>query len=340
MTVLPAFSVDTVRQHLDSLAKPKGSLGRLERLALRLAETQRSETPVTRPCRLIVFAGDHGVVAEGVGLWPSDVTAAVMRLTLQGRSAAAALAGSVGAELVLVDAGSQAPAAAAQDGYRDWRVGRGTASLARGPALTPGEFNSALAVGARAAREAADAGIRIVALGEIGIGNTTAAACLAALLADADPIAMVGPGAGATAESLARKRDVVAAAVARARPLLAQDTRAAVASVCGYEIAALAGCIMEAARLRLTVVLDGFIVGAATLVARALCPDALDTAIAAHVSAEPGHAAVLSCLGLEPFLQWELRLGEGTGALLLLPLLDAAAALIRDVATLEEAVRG
>lgn len=340
MTVLPAFSPQAVQQHLDSLAKPPGSLGRLERLALRLAETQGSQTPLTQPRRLIVFTGDHGVVAEGVGLWPSDVTAAVMRLTLQGRSVAAALASSVGAELVLVDVGSQAPTAAAQDGYRDWRVGRGTANLARGPAMTPAEFDSAVAAGARAAQEAADAGIRVLALGEIGIGNTTAAACLAALLTDADPAAVVGPGAGATAASLARKRDVVAAAVARARPLLAADPRAAVASACGYEIAALAGCIMEASRLRLTVILDGFIVGAAALVARLLRPDALDSAVAAHVGAEPGHAAVLSCLGLEPFLQWELRLGEGTGALLLLPLLDAAAALVRDVATLEEAVRG
>ena len=336
----PRFSAEAVQRRLDSLAKPPGSLGRLERLALRLAETQMRPDPDTRPRRLLVFAGDHGVVAEGVGLWPSEVTAAVMRLALEGRSASAALARGAGAELVLVDAGSQAPSAGARGGYRDWRVARGTDNLARGPAMTPERLDAALALGARAAEEAAAAGVRVLALGEIGIGNTTAAACLAALLTGAEPAAVVGPGAGATEASFARKRAVVEEAVSRARPLLERDPRAAMASVAGYEIAAMAGCVAAAAERRVTVVLDGFVVGTAALMAQALAPGALDSAIAAHRGAEPGHAAALARLGLEPFLEWELRLGEGTGALLLLPLLDAAAALLRDVATLAEATRG
>ncbi len=165
MSDTPSFSAEAVQRRLDSLAKPPGSLGRLERLALRLAETQARPDPETRPRRLLVLAGDHGVVAEGVGLWPSEVTAAVMRLALEGRSASAALARNAGAELALVDAGSRAPPAGGHEGHHDWRVARGTANLARGPAMTPEQFDAALALGARAAGEAAAAGIRVLALG-------------------------------------------------------------------------------------------------------------------------------------------------------------------------------
>lgn len=326
------------RARLDALAKPPGSLGRLERLAVRLAATQGRLDPATTPRRLVIFAGDHGVVAEGVGLWPSEVTGVMMRLMLEGRAGSAALARAGGTGLMLVDAGTAAPAFPADPAYRDWRVARGTANLAQGPAMTPDQFEAALACGARAAAEAAAEGVRVLALGEMGIGNTTPAACLTALLTGATVETVVGPGAGATPDSLARKRAVVEAAVARARAL--PDRRAAIAAVAGFEIVAIAGCIAEAARRGLTVLLDGFIIGAAALVAQALDPAALATSIAAHRSAEPGHEAVLAQLGLEPFLEWELRLGEGTGALLLAPLLDAAAALLRDVATLAEVMGG
>ncbi|TCH98182.1 nicotinate-nucleotide--dimethylbenzimidazole phosphoribosyltransferase [Roseococcus sp. SYP-B2431] len=328
---------ENARARLDSLAKPPGSLGRLERLAIRLAETQGRVAPSAAPRRLVVFAGDHGVVAEGVGLWPDAVTTAMMRLMLEGRAGSAALARGAGAEMVLVDAGSKS-AGLSGAAYRDWRVLRGTANLAHGPAMTLPEFDAALAVGARAAAEAADAGVRVLALGEMGIGNTTSAACLAALLAQAPPERVVGMGAGATSETLARKHAVVAEAVARARAIA--DPRAAIAEVAGFEISAIAGCIAEAARHGITTVLDGFITGAGALIAQALDPGALRSCIAAHRSAEPGHALVLERLGLEPFLEWELRLGEGTGALLLLPMLDAAAALLRDVATLAEVTGG
>nr|WP_314074805.1 nicotinate-nucleotide--dimethylbenzimidazole phosphoribosyltransferase [uncultured Roseococcus sp.] len=328
---------EAARARLDSLAKPSGSLGRLEHLAIRLAETQGRVDPSAAPRRLIVFAGDHGVVAEGVGLWPDSVTTAMMRLMLEGRAGSAALARGAGAEMVLVDAGSKAEGLSGE-AYRDWRVARGTANLAQGPAMSAPEFEAALAVGARAAAEADAAGVRVLALGEMGIGNTTPAACLAALLARVEPALVIGPGAGATAESLARKQGVVTEAVARARAM--EDPRAAIAAVAGFEIVAIAGCIAEAARRGLTVVLDGFIVGAGALMAQALDPAAMEACVAAHRSAEPGHALVLERLGLEPFLDWEMRLGEGTGALLLLPMLDAAASLLRDVATLAEVTGG
>lgn len=318
---------------LAALAKPPGSLGRLERLAIRLATTQGSLAPRTRPRRLVVFAGDHGVVAAGVGLWPDTVTTEMMRLMLAGRASCSALARSAGAEMVLVDAGSKAPSFDAP-GYRDWRVARGTANLADGPAMDLTGFEAALSVGARAATEAAAEGIRVLALGEMGIGNTTAAACLTALLAEAPAASVVGPGAGATPETHARKLAVVEAALARARAMA--DRRAAIAAVAGHELVAMAGCLMEARRRGLTVVLDGFLAGAAALVAQAQDAGSLDAAIAAHRGAEPGHAIALAKLGLEPFLDWDLRLGEGTGALLLLPLLDGAAALLTEVATLAE----
>jgi len=323
---------------LDALAKPPGSLGKLERLAARLAATQGRLDPRTRPRRLVIFAGDHGVVADGVGLWPSSVTGAMMRLMREGRSSASALGRAAGADFLLVDAGSITEGLEPGPGFLDGRGGRGTASLAHGPAMDVAQFDAAWALGERVAADAAAEGIAVLALGEMGIGNTTAAAALGALLTGADTDAMVGPGAGANPETLARKRAVVAAAVARARA--EADPRAAIASLCGYEIAALAGCIAGGARHRMTVVLDGLIVGAAALVAQRLAPGALDSAIAAHVGAEPGHARMLEAMGLEPFLDWGLRLGEGTGAALLLPLLDAAAALLTEVATLDEVMAG
>ncbi|MGH6815382.1 MAG: nicotinate-nucleotide--dimethylbenzimidazole phosphoribosyltransferase [Hyphomicrobiaceae bacterium] len=324
------------QRRLDALAKPMGSLGRLERLAVRLAETQNRLDPRTGPRRLVLFAGDHGVVAEGIGPWPSDVTAAMVRTILDGQACSSALARTFGAEIVVVDAGSKTAEPLRHAGYRDWRAGRGTRNLAREPAMTADEFRQAWRTGERAAEEAVHAGTAVMALGEMGIGNTTPAACLAALLTGSPAAAVVGPGAGTVPGGLERKIALVEQAVARVR--LADDPVAAMAAVAGFEIVALAGCIAAGARWGVTVVLDGFIVAAAALVARTLEPNALCTAIAAHRGSEPGHAGVLEHLGLQPFLEWDLRLGEGTGALLLLPLLDAAAALLTEVATLAAVV--
>jgi len=343
MTGRKAITASVVRARLDALAKPPGSLGRLERLAERLAVTQGTLAPVTRPRQLLLFAGDHGVVEAGVGIWPSSVTAAMMSLIAAGRASSSALAAACDTAVVLVDVGSLAePGTDARPaGWYDARVRRGTHNLAAGPALTTSEFADALAVGASAARRAMEAGCRVIALGEMGIGNTTPAACLTALLTGATPADVVGRGAGATSDTLARKTAIVEAASTRARGLAQQepDKVAAMASVAGLEIVAIAGAIAAARAAGVTVILDGFVTGAAALVAAALDPAALDTAIAAHRGAEPGHAIALDHLGLEPYLEWDLRLGEGTGALLLLPLVDAAAALLSNVATLAEVAR-
>jgi nicotinate-nucleotide--dimethylbenzimidazole phosphoribosyltransferase len=321
---------------LDALAKPQGSLGQLERLAARLALTQGNVTPSTTPRRLLVFAGDHGVVAEGVGIWPSAVTTAMIELVAAGRAACSALARSTGTELQLIDVGSLAPEHRAGGTTIDRRIARGSGNLAQGPALTVAQFEHALAVGRNAARAAAEDGCRVVAVGELGIGNTTPATCLIAALTGTDPGPLVGPGAGATEATLLKKREVITQAVDRARATLPSDPISSMAAIGGHEIAALAGAIAGAAERGLTVVLDGVVTAAAALIAQRLTPSALDTSIAAHVSAEPAHRVALQHLGLEPMLDWRLRLGEGTGALLLMPLLDAAAALLTDVATLAE----
>ena len=330
------IDADTIAAHLDSLAKPPGSLGKLEALAARLATTQNSLQPKTKPRQLLIFAGDHGVVEEGVGLWPSAVTSAMIGVIADGRASCSALAAAADTPVVLIDAGSQMLKQPASGIYRDARVAQGSANMAKGPALTAEQFWAAWMVGDETVKAAAKDGIKLIAVGEVGIGNTTAAAALIALIVQAEPGEVVGPGAGATPVTLARKTAVVAAAVERAIAMIEGDPVAAMASVAGFEIVAMAGAIAAAAQAGITVVLDGVVSAAAALVAASVDPAALDTAIAAHVGSEPAHAIALEKLGLEPFLDWQLRLGEGTGALLLLPMLDAAANLLTSVATLKE----
>jgi nicotinate-nucleotide--dimethylbenzimidazole phosphoribosyltransferase len=336
-----------VRRHLNNLTKPPGSLGRLEDLAARLGGIQQTLAPKARPRRLVLFAADHGVVAEGVTAWPAEVTHLMVQNILGGGAASSVLARTTGTELRVIDVGTLGPDLGAVPGYACRKVRAGSRNLATGPALTGEEFERALAVGREQAVVAAADGMRVLAAGEMGIGNSTPASCLTALLAGVPVETVVGRGAGADDNTLARKRAVVAAAVDAQRSILdsdrscsarPQDVRAAIAAVAGLEIAALAGFFMAAAEVGLTVVLDGFIATAAALVAQRLRPGTAAVMIAAHRSAEPGHAAALGRLGLEPFLDtWGMRLGEGTGALTLLPLLDAAAALLGEMATFESA---
>lgn len=326
-----------VRAHLDALAKPRGSMGRLEDVAVRLSLTQRRPDPRTRPRALVLFAGDHGCVADGVSAWPSAVTAMMVGTILSGRATSSALAAAHDCALRLVDVGVNGPRIT--DGpafFRDARVADGTASLAIGPAMTAAAFEMAWRVGADEAERAVQGGAALLIAGEMGIGNTTPAACLTMLLADAPAEDAVGRGAGADDAVLAIKRAVVAGAVARAQPQLAEEPRRAIAAVAGYEIAAMAGFYARGAARGTTLLLDGYVATAAALVAERLAPGTASAMIAGHRSAEPGHAAALATLGLEPLLEWGMRLGEGTGALAALPLLDGAAALLTGVARLDE----
>jgi nicotinate-nucleotide--dimethylbenzimidazole phosphoribosyltransferase len=323
--------------HLDGLAKPRRSLGKLESLAAKLAAVQQRLDPVTRPRRIVLFAGDHGVIAQGVSAWPAAVTASMVDTIAAGRATSNALAAAQDCDLRLVDVGVASPLAGnAPSWFRSARIADGTQDLATGPAMSIADFDAAWAVGADEAKRAADGGFAIVIAGEMGIGNTTPAACLTALLAGIPAYAAIGPGAGADDTIIANKRRVVAGAVAGLAARLNADPRAAIASVSGFEIIAMAGFFAAAAEANITILLDGFVATAAALVAERLRPGTKRAMIAAHRSAEPGHMAALNQLGLTPLLEWDMRLGEGTGALVALPLLDSAAALLSNVVSLSE----
>jgi len=325
-----------VQARLDAAAKPRGSLAGLEALCVALAHAQASERPRAGPRRIVLFAADHGCVASGVSAWPSAVTRAMIGLIAAERAASSAMARTAGADLRLVDTGSLAPPLGAAPGfYREARVAPGSADLAHGPALTPAQWDAAWAIGADEADRAAREGFQVVAAGEMGIGNTTPAACLTALLAGIDPDAAVGPGAGADDAILTAKRRVVSTAVDRAQSLIDTEAKAAIASVGGLELAAMAGFYAQAARHDVAILLDGYVATAAALAAERLVPGTAGRLIAAHRSAEPGHRAALAALGLTPLLDLGMRLGEGTGALAAMPLLDMAVALL-DIAPLAE----
>lgn len=322
---------------LDALAKPLRSLGVLEALAVQLALTQQRLDPVTRPRCITLFAADHGVVAQGVSAWPSAVTGLMMATINAGRASSSALAAAQGCALRLVDVGAVSPPPQPWPGhYRAAAIASGTADLSQGPAMTPVQFDAAWAIGVDEANTAVAAGNVVLIAGEMGIGNTTPAACLTALLTGIDANVAVGRGAGADNTALAAKTHIVANAVARARSSLHSDPRAAIAAVAGFEIIAMAGFFAAGAAAGATLLLDGYVATASVLVAEHLAPGSVHRMIAAHRSAEPGHGAALAYLGLEPLLDWHMRLGEGSGALVALPLLDSAAAILSDVALLAD----
>jgi nicotinate-nucleotide--dimethylbenzimidazole phosphoribosyltransferase len=325
---------ERAQARLDALAKPQGSLGELERLAVRLCEASGTVTPQTRPRSLVIFAADHGCVASGVSLWPSAVTGAVARTVLNGKAASSVMARETGTQVKLVDVGMVTDIPGHPDLIRK-PIRRGTRNFVNEPALTLAEFEAAMEAGADVARAEIAAGARLLIAGEIGIGNTTAAAAIIAHLCGLSPEQAAGSGAGATPASMAAKTAAIASALARAGGAVTPNT---IASMTGLEIAAIAGFQIAAAEAGIPTVIDGAITTAAALIAAHLSPSATSAMIASHLSTEPAHAAALAKLSLTPALQFGMRLGEGTGALALLPLLDLAAAIINDMGTLQEAV--
>lgn len=333
------LTLETIHAHLDALAKPQGSLGRLEQIAARLALIQQSLSPETRPRRITLFAGDHGVVESNVSAWPSVVTTAMMATIAAGRASSNALARAAECDLRLIDIGSITPLPSPHPAFvAEGRIAAGTANLADQPAMTVAQFDAAWAAGMAEARTSIALGYRILLVGEMGIGNTTPAACLTMLLTGIDAGTATGKGAGADDAMRTHKQAIVGSAVTREQEKLGSDPKSAIAALCGFEIAAMAGFYAAAAQSGATILLDGYVTAAAALITERLVPGSAKQMIAAHLSAERGHRAALHALGLEPMLEWEMRLGEGTGALTALPLLDAAAALLRDVATLAEVV--
>lgn len=323
---------------LDAKTKPPGSLGRLEDLVCTLAAI-RGEVP-SGPLvpAVVVAAADHGVAAEGVSPYPQEVTGQMLATFATGGAAVAVLAQQAGARLVVVDAGVVDPPTV--DGVRSEVVGgvRGTADIAIGPAMSPETAVGLIERGVGLAGELIEEGIGLLAVGDMGIGNTTAASALAAALLPADPARTTGRGTGLDDAGVARKVEVVRRALA-VNGLTSGRAEAieSLAAVGGLEIAYLAGVILGAASRRTPVLLDGFVTGAAALVAATIAPAAAGAIIAATRSPEPGHRLVLDRLELEPLLDLGLRLGEGSGATFALPLVRAAIAIVTDMATFESA---
>ncbi len=317
------------------LTKPPGALGRLEEIAIRLAALQGTARPDLGRVHIAVFAGDHGVAAQGVSAFPQAVTAEMVKNFARGGAAISVLARELGASLEVINLGTVGDTGPL-DGVRDYALGPGTADFTRGPALTDAQLAAALAAGRDAVDRARRAGARLFIGGEMGIGNTTAAAALACALLDAPPEDLAGPGTGLDAAGVARKVAVIRRALTRHR-VPPDRPLEALRRLGGFEIAALAGACLACAQQGLPALVDGFIGSVAALAAVRLCPEAGPWLLFSHASAEPGHRRVLEALAARPLLDLGLRLGEGSGAAVAVPLLRLACALHDGMATFAEA---
>ena len=332
MTFDPIALEHSVRERLDQLTKPRGSLGRLEDLALRFALIRGTAMPSPARKAIYVFCGDHGIAAEGVSAFPPQVTQQMMRNFVAGGAAINVVCRRMEAKAIIVDAGA---AGEPIPGAIDRKVARGTRNFLHEPAMTRAEARRAIAAGGEMAEGAAER-YDLVGLGEMGIGNTTAAAAMVAAFTGRDPAETVGPGTGHTPEGVRRKADVIRRALELHRPDAA-DGLAVLAAVGGFELAAITGFLLRASELRLPVVLDGYPCCAGALAARTIRASALDTAFFSHLSAEPGHGLLMEALGARPYFDFGMRLGEGTGAALMMGLIDIAVRLYREMATFDEA---
>ncbi|WHM39626.1 nicotinate-nucleotide--dimethylbenzimidazole phosphoribosyltransferase [Streptomyces sp. BPTC-684] len=318
------------------MTKPAGALGMLEIISAQLSGLSRKcPPPIPEPAAVAIFAGDHGVHAQGVTPWPQEVTGQMVANFLGGGAVCNAFANQVGAEVCVIDVGvaSELPAT---PGLLPRKVRPGTGDMTTGPAMTREEVVAAVEVGIETARDLVAAGNKALLTGEMGIANTTVSAALISLYTGVDPAEVTGRGTGINDETHARKVDVVRRALELHSPDPA-DPIGVLAGIGGLEHAAMVGFILGGASLRTPVILDGVSAGAAALVARAIAPEALAACIAGHRSAEPGHVAALNKLGLRPLVDLDLRLGEGTGALLALPLVQSAARAMHEVATFDSA---
>jgi nicotinate-nucleotide--dimethylbenzimidazole phosphoribosyltransferase len=354
-------ALSAAREHQNRLTKPPGALGVLEEVSIRLAGLAGAcPPPLPEPAAVAIFAADHGVHAQGVTPWPQEVTAQMVGNFLAGGAVVNAFAAQVGAEVTVVDIGVATDLPAAP-GLLPRKVAYGTADLTQGPAMTPEQARAAVETGIEVARDLVSAGNRCLITGDMGIANTTASAALIAAFTGRPASEVTGRGTGIDDTTHARKIAVVAQALELHSAVIMQYLPThlpmplprhdhggeyigdisvplqILAGVGGLEHAGLAGFILGAAALRVPVILDGVIAGAAALVAAAMAPDVVHACVAGHRSAEPGHAAALRHLGLRPLVDLELRLGEGTGALLALPLVQSAVRVLHDVATFDAA---
>lgn len=331
---LDESAMQAARERQDLLTKPQGSLGVLEELSIQLAGIQARRRPQIKNKVIIVMAGDHGVVAEGVSAFPQEVTPQMVANFASGGAGINVLARHAGAAVRIVDMGVAVPVEI--DGVLKSKVRAGTSNMVEGPAMSRDEAVRCLEAGITIAVSEIAAGADLLGTGDMGIGNTTASSAILTVISGADPETTVGRGTGISAGALARKREVIRQAIEVNKPD-PEDGIDVLAKVGGLEIGGLAGVILGAAANRVPVVIDGFISSSAALLAANISPRSKDYMIASHVSVEPGHKLILAELGLKPMLFMNMRLGEGTGAALASSLVEAAAKVLSEMATFTDA---
>ncbi|MFW5798681.1 MAG: nicotinate-nucleotide--dimethylbenzimidazole phosphoribosyltransferase [Planctomycetota bacterium] len=325
---------DPLQSAVDSKTKPPGSLGRLEELAVRVGLIQNTLAPKLKRPAIVVYAGDHGIAREGVSPFPQEVTAQMVLNFLAGGAAINVFARHNGIELTVVDAGVNYDFGFAP-GLVDAKVARGTKSFLTEPAMTPEECAEAVRRGGDIVQAEHRRGTNIVGFGEMGIGNTSCASVIMSLLGEVPLEQMVGPGTGLDPDGVKRKCEILARAVAAHD--IDTDPWTVLQTFGGFEIAMMAGGMLRAVELGMVVLVDGFIVTASALVAAGVCPAVTDCMVFAHRSAEPGHRRILDRLGARPLLDIGMRLGEGTGAAVALPLVHAAVNFLNEMATFDSA---
>ena len=332
---LDGKAMEAAAARMDALLKPPGSLGRLEELGIKLAGIQGVEKPVADSKLSLVYAGDHGVTSEGVSASPQVVSAIMTRAFCAGKAGINVLAGKAGAVLKVIDVGVATPYEE-PEGLIVRRVRKGTGNIRVEVAMTREEALMAIATGIETARDAiAETGAKLVGIGEMGIGNTTSAAALTAVFTGRDAATVTGGGTGIGDASLKKKIKIIKDAIELHKPDIA-DPVGVMATLGGLEIAAMCGAMLAAAANGAMVLIDGFISGAAALTASAMAPDIRQRMILSHLSAEPGHRAMAAKLELVPVLDLGFRLGEGTGAAMVMPLVEAGVALLTEMGTLAE----
>jgi len=324
-----------MQRMLDDKTKPRGSLGRLEEIACQVAAIRGSLDAVPPRKAVVVIGADHGVAEESVSAYPQEVTAQMLLNFARGGAAINVLARQAGARVVVVDMGVKSELPALPE-IRSRRIAAGTRNFTREPAMSREEAIRALEAGIAVAEELAADGITLLGIGDMGIGNTTSSSALTAAFTGAPPAEVVGRGTGLDDDGVHRKIEVVRRALALHRPDPA-DAVGTLAQLGGFEIAGLAGVALGAIAARIPVIVDGFICGAAALTAARIAPAAAASMIASHRSVEAGHRAVLKAIGQRPLLDLDLRLGEGTGAVLAMGLCEAALAIVREMATFASA---
>jgi nicotinate-nucleotide--dimethylbenzimidazole phosphoribosyltransferase len=325
------------RQRTAQLVMPTRALGRLHEISERLCSIQKTLRPSVNRKAVLVMAGDHGVVDEGVSAYPQEVTAAMVQTFLAGGAGINAIARHVGVDVCVVDMGIKAELKGGDsDRLIVHKIAPGTANFSRGPAMSRRDAEQSILYGFQEASDLYRNGVEILGTGDMGIGNTTPSAAIGAVICGRDVQKMVGRGTGVDDEGLARKRDAVARGISLNSPV-SEEGLDVLAKVGGFEIGGIAGCVLAGAYHQRPIVIDGFISTAGALIAHALCPIVTDYLFAGHCSEEPGHRAMLEYLKLDPILDLGMRLGEGTGGALAMSVIQGAVRVFKEVMTFEEA---